>query len=301
MHMVAPKVQMQYWTDKFNDFLGWITAVNDDPDAALVHSASTSEAEQDVVARAKVDVEFQKAGVRGLTLMFSSGDDGVWDEKPDLKRFAVQWPSSNPYVTGVGGTEFGVCGKVGQEVAVYVSSPCYGGSNGKKSNGYSGGGFSNLYKTPSYQEAAKEQWYKQATSAKNLPAQSYWNRNGSGYPDISALAVSETLEAGRWSLSGGTSSSAPFFGGMVALLNDARLAKKMKPMGFINPWLYQMASQHPEAFNDVTKGDNFGASKKKLGFVSQKGWDPVTGLGTPNMGILVELATQASSGTELMV
>ena len=50
-----------------------------------------------------------------------------------------------------------------------------------------------------------------------------------------------------------------------------------------------MAADHPEAFNDITIGDNFGESKRKLGFVAQKGWDPVTGIGTPNMGRLVEL------------
>jgi len=60
-------------------------------------------------------------------------------------------------------------------------------------------------------------------------------------------------------------------------------------MGFINPWLYQVAAQHPEAFNDVTKGNNFG--KHKTGFVAQPGWEPVCGLGTPNMKVLVELAT----------
>lgn len=101
---------------------------------------------------------------------------------------------------------------------------------------------------------------------------------------------------GEWQLSGGTSSSSPFFAGLVALLNGARLEKGMSPMGFINPWLYKVAAEHPDAFYDVTKGNNYYTSKnvggKNIGYVAQPGWDPVTGLGTPNMRVLVNLATK---------
>merc|ERR1711937_6647 len=107
-HLIAPNVPKQIWTQKFGSWLHWITSVNNDPDAALVHSDSSSDPEKEVKAREKIDVEFQKAGARGLTLLFASGDNGVWDEgKPDASKFVPQWPASNPYVTGVGGTEFG--------------------------------------------------------------------------------------------------------------------------------------------------------------------------------------------------
>ena len=86
-----------------------------------------------------------------VKLAFATGDNGPWKEsgKKD-KRFVVQWPASSPYTVGVGGTEFGACGAVGGEVAVWVDSPCNGADNAdqpgaKNMNGYSGGGFSNVY------------------------------------------------------------------------------------------------------------------------------------------------------------
>ena len=117
-------------------------------------------------------------------------------------------------------------------------------------------------------------------------------------PDISALAVSGNVMNGEWGLSGGTSSSSPFFAGLVALLNAARLEAGQPPMGFINPWLYKMAAEHPESVFDVTEGNNFcdGSDKddgNRIGFVASEGWDPVTGLGTMNMEALVALATAA--------
>jgi tripeptidyl-peptidase-1 len=39
-------------------------------------------------------------------------------------------------------------------------------------------------------------------------------------------------------------------------------------------------------FHDITKGTNPGCGT--LGFSASKGWDPVTGLGTPNFTSLVE-------------
>jgi tripeptidyl-peptidase-1 len=72
-------------------------------------------------------------------------------------------------------------------------------------------------------------------------------------------------------------------GGIVTLLNEARLAAKKGPIGFLNPTLYA----HPEAFNDITKGSNPGCGSE--GFKAQPGWDPVTGLGSPKYDKLVEV------------
>jgi tripeptidyl-peptidase-1 len=56
-------------------------------------------------------------------------------------------------------------------------------------------------------------------------------------------------------------------------------------VGFFNPRLYQIASEHPEAFNDVVIGDNkcgiYGVDCCPYGFEAHAGWDPITGLGTP--------------------
>jgi tripeptidyl-peptidase-1 len=68
---------------------------------------------------------------------------------------------------------------------------------------------------------------------------------------------------------------------MVSLLNQARLAKGGKQMGFLNPWLYANA----DAWKSVDLGsDKFGRGGGQplaYGYNCTKGWDPVTGLGTP--------------------
>merc|ERR1712187_922011 len=80
----------------------------------------------------------------------------------------------------------------------------------------------------------------------------------------------------------------PAFAGMIAVINEHRLANGKPPMGAVNTFLYQNA----HAFDDITKGDNkyYGNGKDYGGFLAAKGWDPVTGLGAPNVAILVKEA-----------
>jgi tripeptidyl-peptidase-1 len=54
------------------------------------------------------------------------------------------------------------------------------------------------------------------------------------------------------------------------------MSKNMPRLGWLNPWLYK----NPDMFNDVTKGVNTGGGS--AGFAALAGWDPATGLGTPN-------------------
>ena len=100
---------------------------------------------------------------------------------------------------------------------------------------------------------------------------------------------------------GGTSESAPLFAGVIARLNEVSLALANKPLGFVNPLLYQMAAATASlpagqrAFNDIVIGDNVcpqltGVTnpvlKAKLsvanckqvcsGFYAAPGWDPVS-------------------------
>merc|ERR1712217_679615 len=90
---------------------------------------------------------------------------------------------------------------------------------------------------------------------------------------------------GGWSLVGGTSASSPTFAGVAAYLNDLSYKKTGKPLGFLNPLLYQMHSAVPDAFTDVTIGDNKctedGCFASCKGYEAATGWDPVSGLGTP--------------------
>ena len=74
----------------------------------------------------------------------------------------------------------------------------------------------------------------------------------------------------------GTSASAPIVGSVISLINEQRLHAGKSTVGFINPVLYA----NPSALNDITSGDNPGCGTN--GFTAVSGWDPVTGLGTPN-------------------
>jgi tripeptidyl-peptidase I len=104
-----------------------------------------------------------------------------------------------------------------------------------------------------------------------------YNRNGRGYPDVSANGDNIAVyNGGRAGLSGGTSAATPIFASIVNRINEERLAAGKKSVGFVNPVLYA----NPWALNDITNGSNPNCGTQ--GFSAVKGWDPVTGLGTPN-------------------
>ncbi|EJD01556.1 tripeptidyl peptidase A [Fomitiporia mediterranea MF3/22] len=216
---------------------------------------------------------FAQLGARGVTLTFSSGDGGVGDGDPDpatqqcftndgrnATEFIPGFPASCPFVTAVGGTIFI------PEVAV----------------DFSGGGFSNFFARPKYQDEVV-QAYLDA-----LPNGTYaglFNPNGRAIPDVSALADDfKIFFQGRPGLIGGTSASSPAFAAFVSMLNDVRLSNGKPPLGFLNPFIYSIGKA---GFNDITIGNNPGCGTP--GFNTSVGWDPVTGLGTPNFGKLKQL------------
>lgn len=141
---------------------------------------------------------------------------------------------------------------------------------------YSGGGFSNVFPLPSYQKSAVSTYF-----AKHKPSYGSDRYNNSqhsrGFPDVSANGVNYVIAVdGNFSYVYGTSASAPTFGSIMTLVNAARLDIGKAPVGFINPVIYQ----YPGMFNDITSGGNQGCGTP--GFQAVSGWDPVTGLGTPN-------------------
>ncbi len=98
---------------------------------------------------------------------------------------------------------------------------------------------------------------------------------------------------------GGTSASSPTMAGIAGLLNDYQIQATGKPMGFMNPLLYQMFASDPTIFTDVTVGDNLcteeGCSASCQGFYTAKGWDPVTGLGTPHYAKMLAYLKKANA------
>jgi len=140
--------------------------------------------------------------------------------------------------------------------------------------------------------------YLSSSIGKLIP-QSYYNTSGRGYPDIAALGtgILIILDGGDSAI-GGTSASAPIVAGVFTLLNDHALTVDKKPLGPMNQLLYQWGANNPDAFQDVTVGDNACtesgcALDECIGFSCAPGWDPVTGWGSPNyskmLGYLTEL------------
>ena len=239
------------------DFLSWITSQVNNTASPWVHSASYGDNERSIDDDylTRVDNEFMKFGVSGRTVLFASGDSGVSCKRKGIKKvYEPDWPTSSPYITSVGGCE--------SMTRVWSEG---------------GGGFSNFFGTPDYQKEAV-----QAYIAK-LPNTDMFNKSGRAYPDVSAFATDFTIiDDGVPVPVDGTSCAAPTFAGIVSILNDVRLNKGGKTLGFLNPLLYQTLKG--QGFNDVTEGNN-GAIVCK-GFDAMEGWDPASGWGSPNFGVL---------------
>ena len=145
--------------------------------------------------------------------------------------------------------------------------------------GFSSGGFSNRWPQPAWQRSAVAAYVNRNESLP--PASRGYNTSGRAYPDIAAQSTHFNVVTNLIPQSGiaGTSASAPTVAAVVALLNDALLAHNKSSVGFINPVIYA----HPEIWNDITQGCDMD------GWPANKGWDAVTGCGTPNFSKLVDL------------
>ena len=150
---------------------------------------------------------------------------------------------------------------------------------------FSGGGFSNNFPMPAYQKDAVSKYLSTVSS---LPPSSTYNSSGRAYPDVAAFATNyQVVVGGSTKNVGGTSASTPTVSAIVSLLNDLRLKNGLSPLGFLNPLIYSTYVSVPQAFYDVTSGSNgYGAC---AGFKASKGWDPITGVGTPDYSVLKNL------------
>jgi len=260
---VAYPIPLQVWYQSEYSILSWIQKVGSTAGAALVHSVSygNDEAQQTGASYMnQVNLQFQQIGARGISVLFASGDQGVWGRSGRGGKFNPDFPGASPYVTTVGGTDFAT-DQIGDEMA-WTSG---------------GGGFSDTFPRPSYQDAAVKAYLGDADA--KLPPASYFNNTGRAYPDIAALGGQKApycINTGRFMGVAGTSASCPVAAGIFALLNDKRLAAGKPPMGFLNPFIYQNAA----AFNDVQSGKNNAGQGE--GFTAIKGWDAASGFGTPD-------------------
>uniref|UniRef100_A0A8B9KFI0 Tripeptidyl-peptidase 1 n=1 Tax=Astyanax mexicanus TaxID=7994 RepID=A0A8B9KFI0_ASTMX len=258
-------------------FLQWMLLLSNMSSVPWVHTISYGD-DEDSLSSAymnRINNEFMKAGVRGISMLFASGDSGAgcWHKTKEENVFRPSFPASSPYVTTVGGTSFKNPFKVTYEVTDYIS----------------GGGFSNVFPMPDYQVSAVKAFLKGKPS---LPPQSYFNSSGRAYPDLAALSdnywVVTNLVPIPWV--SGTSASTPVVGGILSLINDQRFLKGLPSLGFLNPRLYKLQGT---GLYDVTEGCHLSCLDDQVqgqGFCAAPSWDPVTGWGTPNYpALLAEL------------
>jgi kumamolisin len=188
----------------------------------------------------------QEAAMLGITITVASGDSGSSDGLTDGKNH-VDFPASCPHVLACGGTHL-----MSDQRRIIAETAWNDGVHG----GASGGGYSTAFSRPSWQ-------------ANDV------GQPGRGVPDVSANADPETgynvLVDGRQEVLGGTSAVAPLWAGLIALINQTLQTR----VGYINPSLY--SAVQTSSFHDITEGNN-GA------FSCARGWDAVTGLGSP-MGV----------------
>jgi uncharacterized protein (TIGR03437 family) len=233
----------------------------------------------------------QQANAQGITWMVSSGDAGASAcELQGVRQLAatgqsVNYPTSLPEVTGVGGTMFNEGGGAywnatntasGASVMSYIPEGVWNENGTSLLAG--GGGASAYYSKPFWQ------------SGPGVPAD-----NARDVPDVSLSAALHdgyrTYHNGSSFLTAGTSAGTPAFAGIVALLNQYQVSNGLQPaagMGNINPVLYRLAQTFPDAFHDITSGDNVvrcvqsspNCAAGSFGYAAGPGYDLATGLGS---------------------
>lgn len=260
--------------EPYLEFLNYLLAL---PAASLPNTLSISYGDDEYTVPLSYATNacnlFSQLGARGVSILVSSGDSGVGStcKLNGKSSFTTAFPAACPWVTTVGGTT--------------GNSPESAWSSG-------GGGFSEVFGRPSYQDATVSNWL--ATDKTHASVTSYFNASGRAYPDISAQATNFVIVASGSAQSvSGTSCSAPTTAGIFQLLNSGRIAAGKKGLGFLNPWLYGTAST---GFTDIKSGKIGGCSGviSGAGFSAVSGWDPATGLGTPDYGKLLAFATSTA-------
>jgi kumamolisin len=273
---VAPgaKIAVYFAPNTDQGFIDAITdAVHDAARKPSVISISWGGPEDSWTAQSRtaMDAALQDAATLGVTVTAASGDNGSTDGAGDGKLH-VDFPSSSSFALACGGTTVAASGgKITSETVWNETT---------NNEGATGGGVSTVFALPSYQASA------------GVPKNPQTSFAGRGVPDVSGNADPSTgyqvVVDGQTIIVGGTSAVAPLWAGLIALLNQ----KLGTPVGLLQPKLYSLGEA---VFRDITTGNN---DDSGLGSYSAKaGWDPCTGLGSPNGAALLDALTAAASSS----
>ncbi len=209
-----------------------------------------------------------------MSIFASSGDSGKlchnyahdYNEDP-----GVNYPASDPSVTAVGGTHLDLKNDDTLNSEQAWDNPTVNWPASKTPRA-SGGGPSALFGRPLWQAGA------------GLPGATQRL-----VPDVAADADPDggllIWVNGSPEKAGGTSVSTPLWAGVAALYDQYAAAQKAPPLGLANPMLYRIAGQTDRPLFDVTTDQNGGPQLSSPG--AGPGWDPATGLGTPNAKVLI--------------
>jgi kumamolisin len=250
LHAIAPKANVTVFEGPNSDAgeVDTYQAIVDSGIPTTSISWGAAESARTTSGINAVDAVFKAGAAQGLGFYAASGDSGS-DDAGDGGT-SVDYPASDPYVTGVGGTKLTVTSS-----NAFSKEVAWSGG---------GGGKSSVFKIPSWQTAVQK-------SA------------GGGYrqvPDVSAHANPSPgvsiYSQGSWSSVGGTSAAAPEWAAFAALYNQRAAAAGKANLGFADPALYSASGT---GFHDITSGSN-GA------YSAATGWDFTTGWGSYNAATL---------------
>lgn len=236
------------------------------PDAISI-SWGQSEDQWTAQARQSMDDAFADAATLGATVTVAAGDDGSSDRQSDGEPH-VDFPASSPHVLACGGTRLEV-----DSSGDVTAETVWNNGNGE---GATGGGVSDVFALPDWQEPVD------VTGVAG-------GRSGRGVPDVAAVADPETGYVvrvdGTDTVIGGTSAVAPLWAALVVRLVQATGAR----LGLASGLLYAQASAgaSPAGFRDITSGAN-GA------YAAAPGWDACTGLGVPDGEALLSVVKGVS-------
>jgi len=211
-----------------------------------VVSSSWGEPETEESNLSSDDADFEEMAAQGQSMFAASGDSGADDNGSSL---SVDYPASDTYVSGVGGT------------TVTVTSGAWASETAWSD---SGGGISTEFKTPSYQSSVNTGTYRDV-------------------PDVAAAGSDSSpwhvYVEGGWYSVWGTSAAAPNWAAFIADYDTAATDLGGSKFGYVNSFLYPIAegSLYSTVMHDVTSGSNGGYS-------AGTGYDKVTGWGSYNGG-----------------
>ncbi len=220
----------------------------------------------------------EKATAKNITLVAGSGDSGAAEFNCPGTGFVkvAGYPSDDPLVTSIGGTDLianGVTGKY-QSESVW-NEPQYAAA--------SGGGVSHIFKQPAFQSGLPY-------NGRSIPDVA-WNASIAQGVILYWTSSDDLSTNGPLYYFGGTSEGGPQWAGLIALADQAHRGR----LGPINPTLYRLAS-HPSTYaryyRDVTVGNStfdgtlFGGGITP-GFNARPGYDLTTGWGSPKASALV--------------